>query len=85
MEYCAGGDLLNKTKNLKKKNQYLDEKVIWLYILQMTRGLRKLHEFNIVHRDFKCANVMLNREHTQLKLGDLNVSKVAKHGGLLYT
>lgn len=44
----------------------------------MTRGLRKLHEMNIVHRDFKCANVMLSRDHTSLKIGDLNVSKVAK-------
>lgn len=33
MEYCAGGDLLNKIRNLKKKNQYLDEKVVWLYII----------------------------------------------------
>lgn len=50
----------------------------------MTRGLKKLHDMNILHRDFKCANVMLSRDHKNLKLGDLNVSKVAKKG-LLYT
>jgi NIMA (never in mitosis gene a)-related kinase len=28
MEYAAGGDLLNKIRNLKKKKAYLDEKVV---------------------------------------------------------
>lgn len=28
---------------------------------------------------------MLSRDHKQIKVGDLNVSKVAKKGGLLYT
>jgi len=32
-----------------------------------------------VHRDIKCANVFLYRDGPA-KLGDLNVSKVAKYG-----
>jgi len=42
---------------------------------------------NILHRDLKSANVFLYSEDTSTevaKLGDLNVSKVAKQG-LLYT
>ena len=39
---------------------------------------------NIVHRDIKSANLFLTREGI-LKLGDLNVSKVAKWGGMLNT
>jgi NIMA (never in mitosis gene a)-related kinase len=38
-----------------------------------------LHDLDIVHRDIKCANLFLTREGL-LKLGDLNVSKVAKQG-----
>lgn len=38
----------------------------------------------ILHRDLKCANVFLNQDGT-VKLGDLNVSKVAKHSGLAET
>jgi NIMA (never in mitosis gene a)-related kinase len=32
----------------------------------------------IYHRDLKCANVFLSSEEKNVKLGDMNVSKVAK-------
>jgi NIMA (never in mitosis gene a)-related kinase len=47
------------------------------------KGLKALHEVDIFHRDLKSANVFLNKDGTA-KLGDMNVSKVAKKG-LLYT
>jgi NIMA (never in mitosis gene a)-related kinase len=49
----------------------------------MTKALKILHEKKIFHRDLKSANVFLNNDGKS-KLGDLNVSKVAKKG-LLYT
>lgn len=45
----------------------------------MAKGLRALHDINIFHRDIKCANVFCTKDH-KYKLGDLNVSKVAKRG-----
>ena len=48
----------------------------------MILGLQALHEKKIIHRDIKCANVFLNKDG-MVKLGDLNVSKVAK--GMLST
>jgi len=45
----------------------------------MVLGLQSLHEKKIIHRDIKCANVFLTKEG-MVKLGDLNVSKVAKQG-----
>lgn len=33
---------------------------------------------NIFHRDIKSANAFLSRDHKKIKLGDLNVSKIAK-------
>lgn len=47
----------------------------------MMRGLKMLHDMKIVHRDIKCANLFLMKSG-DLKLGDLNVSKVAKQGML---
>ena len=49
----------------------------------MVKALRALHSRNIMHRDLKSANVFLQK-NGPAKLGDLNVSKVAKKG-LLYT
>ena len=49
----------------------------------MTKGLKSLHDLKILHRDMKSANIFLFKDGTA-KLGDLNVSKVAKKG-LLYT
>lgn len=45
----------------------------------MTKGLKTLHDMNILHRDLKCANVFVSNEGVY-KLGDLNVSKVSKRG-----
>ena len=50
-------------------------------------GLKALHDLNIMHRDLKWANVFLNHDQTiySIKLGDMNVSKVANKQGLNYT
>ena len=81
MEYAEGGDLYNKIINYKKKGQFIPEKEVWHIFVQMVRGLQALHELNIIHRDIKCANIFLTKDGV-LKLGDLNVSKVAKRGML---
>jgi NIMA (never in mitosis gene a)-related kinase len=61
----------------------MKEKHIWLILIQVIKGLKSLHEMKILHRDMKSANIFLYKDGTA-KLGDLNVSKVAKKG-LLYT
>jgi NIMA (never in mitosis gene a)-related kinase len=61
----------------------MDENQIWTTLIQMVRALKILHNMKIFHRDLKCANVFLSKDGNT-KLGDLNVSKVAKKG-LLYT
>ena len=43
--------------------------------------LDALHKVKIVHRDIKCANIFMSAEG-RAKLGDLNVSKIAKQGVL---
>ena len=50
----------------------------------MVHGLKALHDLNVMHRDLKSANIFLNHDYT-VKLGDMNVSKVANKQGLNYT
>ena len=35
---------------------------------------------NIFHRDIKSANILLTKNYEEIKLGDLNVSKISKSG-----
>jgi NIMA (never in mitosis gene a)-related kinase len=48
------------------------------------KGLKVMHDINVMHRDLKSANVFLYKDFTT-KLGDMNVSKVANKRGLNYT
>jgi len=61
----------------------MKEKLLWKILIQSLRGLKALHDLKIFHRDMKSANIFLWKDGTA-KLGDLNVSKIAKKG-LLYT
>mmetsp|Transcript_24934 Transcript_24934/g.43801 ORF Transcript_24934/g.43801 Transcript_24934/m.43801 type:complete len:429 (-) Transcript_24934:16-1302(-) len=83
MEFADSGDLYQRILEFQRKGCYMSEKFIWATLIQVTQGLAVLHDLRILHRDLKSANVFLNRDGTA-KLGDMNVSKVAK-AGMLYT
>ncbi|CDW81246.1 protein kinase domain containing protein [Stylonychia lemnae] len=77
MEFADGGDLYSKITELKRNQQHMNEESIWRIFYDMIIGLKTLHSNKIVHRDIKCANIFLTKEG-RAKLGDLNVSKIAK-------
>ena len=58
---------------------FFEETDIWRIFIQLVKGLKALHDLKILHRDLKSANVFLLSDGTA-KLGDLNVSKVARRG-----
>jgi len=62
----------------------LKEDFIWKVFIQVLKGLKAMHDINIMHRDLKSANVFLNSDDS-VKLGDMNVSKVASNEGLNFT
>ena len=79
MEYADKGDLYQKILSFKKRRQLFEEVEVWKIFIQMTRGLKSLHDLKILHRDFKSANIFLFSDGTA-KIGDLNVSKVVYKG-----
>ncbi len=83
MEYADNGDVFQKICEHQSTGSFMKEKVVWKVLIQSVRGLKALHDLKILHRDMKSANIFLFKDYTA-KLGDLNVSKVAKKG-LLYT
>ncbi len=83
MEFADDGDLYQKIVEHKSKKQLFEEKEIWSVLIQSIIGLKNLHHLNILHRDLKSANIFLTKKG-EAKLGDMNVSKIAKNG-MLYT
>lgn len=77
MEFADNGDLYDKINLHTKNNTKFTEDQIWSIVIQITRGLKALHELKILHRDLKSANVFMF-ENGSVKLGDMNVSKMAK-------
>merc|ERR550514_1747928 len=78
-EYADGGDLFQKITRHQKMRTHFREDEVWRVLVGMAEGLCALHDLRILHRDLKCANVFLNT-NGEVKLGDFNVSKVAKRG-----
>jgi len=80
---CAdSGDLMAQINRCQKERAYIQEADVWKWLAGMAHGLKALHDMRILHRDLKGANVFLHNDGDGLiaKLGDFNVSKVAKRG-----
>ncbi|GAA6053671.1 hypothetical protein JCM3770_001689 [Rhodotorula araucariae] len=70
-EYCPGGSLAN----LLEHGRIEDEIIIQIYALQMLSGLIYLHSQNVVHRDIKPDNILLDGNGT-IKFVDFGAAKV---------
>ena len=79
MEFADRGDLYQQIEAHKKTAKFFEEIDIWRIFIQLVKGLKALHDLKILHRDMKSANVFLFSNGCA-KLGDLNVSKVARRG-----
>ena len=49
MEYADGGDIFKMIKDHQKMNKTIDEDEIWRVFIQSVRGLKVLHDMNIMH------------------------------------
>ncbi|XP_076832896.1 serine/threonine-protein kinase Nek3 isoform X2 [Brachyhypopomus gauderio] len=67
MEYCSGGDLLQKIH--LQKGTLFSENVILRWFVQMCLGAKHIHDKRVLHRDLKSKNIFLTA-HGTVKLGD---------------
>jgi NIMA (never in mitosis gene a)-related kinase len=78
MDFAHKGDLYEAINTHTKENTRFTEEQIWSIVIQITRGLKALHDLKILHRDIKSANVFLFEDGV-IKLGDMNVSKMSRN------
>ena len=71
LEYCDRGSLLQLLNDFK----HFEENLIRKYVLQILDGLEYLHYHNIIHRDIKCANILIDKNGV-CKLTDFGGAKL---------
>ena len=81
MEYAELGDLYTLIKHYKRHQKFFEEIILWRIALEILNGLEYLHTNNIIHRDIKCLNLFLSKDH-HVKIGDLGVSTITSLGGM---
>lgn len=78
MELAAGGDLLNYVRKRRK----LSENTAKVIFKQILKGLEHCHANNVLHRDIKLDNILLD-SRGEVKIGDFGVSKIVKDGEIM--
>eukprot|EP00250_Pteridium_aquilinum_P007023 c16822_g1_i1 orf=237-2606(+) len=79
LELISGGSLHKLSHEFK-----LEEPVIRRYTKQILLGLQYLHNRRFVHRDIKCANILVDQDG-RIKLADFGVAKHIKEQGVPFS
>ena len=73
MEYADGGELFDYIVNKSK----VEEIEAWIIFQQIISGIDYIHKLNIVHRDMKPENLLLESDKT-IKIVDFGLSNTFK-------
>jgi serine/threonine protein kinase len=79
MEYVCCGDLLS----FVRKRSKLNENIAKFIFKQIIEGLQYIHSQNIVHRDIKLDNILIDLQNN-IKICDFGVSKQVKKGDVMH-
>jgi 5'-AMP-activated protein kinase, catalytic alpha subunit len=80
MEYANGGELFDYIVN----NSKIEEKEACHIFQQIISGIEYIHKLNVVHRDMKPENLLLDNEKT-IKIVDFGLSNTFKEDEPLKT
>ena len=75
MEYGVNINIKQFIKKHKDESQFIDKNIIIDIIRQICKGLKTIHENNIIHRDLTPDNIFLDGNN-KIKIGDFGVSKL---------
>ncbi|XP_051038053.1 serine/threonine-protein kinase Nek5 isoform X2 [Phodopus roborovskii] len=73
MEYCEGGDLMQRIR--RQKGVLFSEDQILCWFVQISLGLKHIHDSKILHRDIKSQNIFLSKDGLVAKLGDFGTAR----------
>ncbi|ELU04715.1 hypothetical protein CAPTEDRAFT_111937 [Capitella teleta] len=83
MEYAQGGTLF---EYLQQRNELLlEEEEILRFFAQMLLSLQHVHSKQILHRDLKTQNILLNKKKEAVKISDFGISKFLSSKSKAYT
>ncbi|XP_042763600.1 serine/threonine-protein kinase Nek5 [Panthera leo] len=74
MEYCDGGDLMKRIH--RQRGVLFSEDQILSWFVQISLGLKYIHDRKILHRDIKAQNIFLSKNGMVAKLGDFGIARV---------
>ncbi|CAG9801084.1 unnamed protein product [Chironomus riparius] len=80
MEFVQGGELFS---HLYKTENFAESQVRF-YIAEIIVALEQLHEYNIIYRDIKLENILLDKEG-HIIITDFGLSKELKDGARAYS
>ncbi|KAF1443639.1 Serine/threonine-protein kinase Nek5, partial [Pygoscelis papua] len=73
MEYCDGGDLMKRIN--MQHGVLFNEDQILSWFVQISLGLKHIHDMKILHRDVKAQNIFLSNNGKVAKLGDFGIAR----------
>nr|XP_020754638.1 serine/threonine-protein kinase Nek5 isoform X1 [Odocoileus virginianus texanus] len=74
MEYCDGGDLMKRIR--RQRGVLFSEDQILSWFVQISLGLKHIHDRKVLHRDIKTQNIFLSKNGMVAKLGDFGIARV---------
>ena len=75
MPFIGGGEM----KMMLKAEGKFSERMIKFYATQLILGIKHLHDNDIIHRDLKLSNLMIDTDGF-LRIVDFGLARVLRHG-----